>query len=106
MCPPKTNNPLIELDGVQRRIRGREEKLVTRRPPPSHPTPQTRPRDDRAAARVRRGRLLHPSDPLSLSRLVWSRPQPGFRCESVLYNNNLLPKAQKNKAGEKLSALF
>lgn len=26
--------------------------------------------------------------------------------ESVLYNNNLLPKAQKNKAGEKLSALF
>lgn len=26
--------------------------------------------------------------------------------ESVLYNNNLLPKVQKNKAGEKLSALF
>lgn len=40
------------------------------------------------------------------------RGQPDFHCtamrtvESVLYNNNLLPKAQKNKAGEKLSALF
>lgn len=79
----------------------------TARPPHTHTHTTLRPRDDwlwtqsRGSSCVQQCLVscLLQVDGQAFTALLHTM-------ESVLYNNNLLPKAEENKAGEKLAALF
>jgi len=91
---PRDHHPLTAPDGVQRRIkRGRTRDRAGFSPPKDALKVLEAAKRSQRRREAAGGRRLSP-------------PPPRSTMESRLHSHNLLPTAQRNKAAEKLSALF